>query len=113
MTNTGGRLPIGLAGSEEGGGRVVLSARAIGGGVGAGTAADTMDLGWVGTSFGVVSGRGQGGANAFKPEMDPDPDFDWERDFGAMIDGRRQSSSAGDPAMMVASLEVEDDRDRD
>lgn len=89
---------------------MVLSARAIGGGVGAGIA--VMVLGWVGTTLGLVSGKGQGGAKAFNPVLDG-LDTDLEMDLGATIDGRLQSSSAGDPAVMVTSLEPDEDRDRD
>ena len=63
----------------------MLSARAAGRGVEVGTAAVAMVLGWVGTSFGVVSGNGQGGANALRrPELrlvwDGDWDWTWDRD---------------------------------
>ena len=99
---------------------MLLSARAIGGGLGEGTTfaiaiAGVIDLGMAGVSFGVVSGNGQGGANALSPVIDPDLELKVEPDLGlgAMIDGRRQSVSSGEPAMMVASLDVDEDRDRD
>ena len=123
LTKTGGRLPIGLEGKEGGRGKVWLSARAIGGGVGAGTAgpvgvAILIVLGWVGVNLGVVSGSGQGGAKAFNPELVlalRDPEMADDLCLGGMmVEGRLQSLSlsAGEQAVMVASLEIEEDRDR-